>query len=307
MKHVSLIAMHTLVSLTSLSAGAQVVDWASPNDGNWNIPANWTGSNIPDTIGEDAILGLAGAYTVSMSDSFSIGSLTISNPLATLEIGVSRTLTLSGNLTNDGTITINFPSTIFNTYLSFDHDATIAGSGSILLIAQSDPGDAQILANSSTVTHAPGHTIHGSGRISGNIFNSGSIVADNPGGVGLVLAGTTTQDATGIIYADAGTLKLEGGSLTTGGTLTTINNGVIEPQDNATISDITNSGQINIPGNGGTLNIKNSIVNNGAISINSDENTANAHLRFDANGIIEGNGTISMISLGDLSDAQIYT
>jgi len=296
-----------IVVLAGTSVGAQVIDWIAPIDGNWNNSANWMGANVPNAIGEDAVLGLAGAYTVSQTDSFTIGSLTLTNPLAALEIGNSRTLTLNGNLTNDGTITVNFPSTIFNTHLSFGADAAISGSGSIRLIAQNEPGDAQILANAYTITHALGHTIHGSGRISGNLLNSGSIIADDPGGAGLLLAGTTTQDATGTILADAGTVILGGGSVTTGGTITTLNGGVVDSQNNAVIGDITNNGQMNIPGQGWLLLLNNTITNNGDVLINSNDNIFNAHIRFDADATLDGTGTISMVSLGDLADAQLFT
>jgi len=297
----------TLIALTGTSAGAQVIDWIAPIDGNWNNSANWTGANIPNAIGEDAILGLVGAYTVSMTNNFTIGSLTLTNPLANLEIGNSRTLTLAGDLTNDGAIVINFPTTIFNTHLSFGADATISGAGSIRLIAQSDPADAQILANAFTITHALGHTIRGSGQLAGNMLNSGNIIADDPGGAGLRLVGTLTQDATGSITADAGTMLLGNGSTTTGGTMNTANGGVIELQNNATIGNITNNGQLNIPGQTWFLGINSTITNNGDIFINSNNNIFNGHIRFDANAAINGSGTVTMVSLGDLADAQILT
>jgi len=297
----------TLIALAGTSAGAQVIDWIAPIDGNWNNSANWTGANIPNAIGEDAVLGLVGAYTVSMTDNFTIGSLTLTNPLANLEIGNSRTLTLAGDLTNDGAIVINFPTTIFNTHLSFGADATISGAGSIRLIAQSDPADAQILANAFTITHALGHTIRGSGQLAGNMLNSGSIIADDPGGAGLRLVGTLTQDATGSITADAGTMLLGNGSTTTGGTMNTANGGVIELQNNATIGNITNNGQLNIPGQTWFLGINSTITNNGDILINSNNAIFNGHIRFDANAAINGSGTVTMVSLGELGDAQILT
>jgi fibronectin-binding autotransporter adhesin len=295
----------TLIALAGTSAGAQVIDWIAPIDGNWNNSANWTGTNIPNAIGEDAILGLVGDYTVSMTDNFTIGSLTLTNPLANLEIGNNRTLTLVGDLNNNGSIAINFPSTIFNTQLSFGADASISGTGSILLVAQSEPGDAQILANAFTITHAAGHTIRGSGQLAGNMLNSGSIIADDPGGAGLRLVGTLTQDATGTITADAGTVLLGNGSTTTGGTMNAVNGGVIELQNNATIGNITNNGQLNIPGQAWFLGINSTITNNGDILINSNNNIFNGHLRFDANAAINGSGTVTMVSLGDLGDAQV--
>ncbi|MGV6814326.1 MAG: beta strand repeat-containing protein, partial [Phycisphaerales bacterium] len=308
MKKSALINACALVALAGTSAGAQVIDWAAPVDGNWNVAANWTGSNIPDIIGEDAVLGLAGAYTVSLTNSYTIGSLTLSNPLATLEIGNNQTLTLGGDLQNNGTLIVNSPATVFNTHLSFAADATISGNGSIQLIANSAANDAQILPNTFIVTNGAGHLIHGSGKLNGNMQNAGNIIADDPAGAGLLLSGTLTQSAAGIAGADAGIMTLGNGSVTTGGELVTSNGGTIHNQSGvATIGDIINSGDITIAGNNSTIALNGNLNNNGTITINSTNQVFNGHLRFDTGAIIGGSGTVTMISAGSANDAQIYT
>jgi len=296
-----------IVALAGSSAGAQVIEWAAAVDGNWNDTANWTGANIPNVAGEDAVLGLVGAYTVSQTDHFTIGSLTITNPLAVLEIGNNRTLTLNGNLSNEGTLTISFPATVFNTHLSFAADAIISGGGEILLNAQGEPNDARILANTFTVTHSAGHLIHGSGDLSGNMVNSGNIIADDPAGAGLRLAGTMTQTAGGNAGADAGTMFLGSGSVTMGGELISVNGGNISVQTSATIGNITNSGLIEVPGQGWSLHMNDDVQNNGTISLNSDSSVFNAHLWFDGATTLSGSGNVLMKSNGDLADAQILT
>ncbi|MDF1809509.1 MAG: GC-type dockerin domain-anchored protein [Phycisphaerales bacterium] len=307
MRNKNLLTACTLVAIAGSAAGAQVIDWAAPVDGNWNDTANWLGANVPNSAGEDAVLGLAGAYTVTQTDSFVIGSLILTNPLAVLEIGNNRTLTLNGDLNNNGTVTVNFPATIFNTHISFAADATISGNGSILLNALGDPGDAQILANAFTVTHSGNHLIHGSGTIAGAMLNSSDIIADDPMGSGLRIAGTLTQSASGNAGADAGTMLLGSNSVTTGGELITINGGQILVENTVTIGDLTNSGDINIRGDGDFLALNASIQNNGTISINSDSSIFNAHLRFDVASSLNGSGTVIMHSNGDLADAQILT
>ena len=296
-----------IVAFAGSSAGAQVIDWAAAVDGNWNLAGNWLGANVPNVAGEDAVLGLVGAYTVSQTDSFTIGSLTLSNPLAVLEIGNNRTLTLNGNLNNDGTVTVNFPATIFNTHLSFAADATISGSGAILLNAVGEPNDARILANAFTVTHSAGHLIHGSGDISGAMINSGNIIADDPAGAGLRLAGTLTQSAGGNAGADAGTMFLGNGSVTTGGELISINGGKISVQTSATIGNIINSGDIGVPGQGWSLRMNDNVLNSGTITLNSDNAIFNAHLWFDGATTLAGSGNVLMQSNGAFDDAQILT
>jgi len=297
-----------MVALAGSSAGAQVIDWAAAVDGNWSVAGNWVGANIPDAPGEQAVLGMAGAYLVSVTSHISIDSLSITNPGATLELGNSRTMTFNGDMLNNGLMKINEPPTVFNTHLSFSADAMISGSGSILLNAQGEPGDAQILANTFTVTHSAGHLIHGSGNLAGTMINSGNIIADDPLGAGLQLAGILTQTASGNAGADAGTMILANGSITTGGEFVTSNGGVIHnPSGVATIGNLINSGDITIAGNGNTIALNAGVLNNGTITINSTNQVFNGHLRFDAAATLGGSGSVTMMSNGATNDAQVYT
>ena len=307
MKRNKCLSACAIVALAGTSAGAQVIDWAAAVDGNWNVAGNWVGANIPNAAGEDAVLGLAGAYTVSVTNSFSIGSMALSNPLAVLEIGNNQTLTLNGDLSNDGIVAINFPATSFNTHLSFTADGTISGSGSILLNALGEPNDARILANAFTVTHSAGHLIHGSGDISGAMLNNGNIIADDPAGAGLRLSGALTQSTGGNAGADAGTMFLGNGSVTMGGELISINGGEISVQTSATIGNIINSGDIGVPGQGWSLRMNDHVQNNGTITLNADNSVFNAHLWFDGATTLSGSGNVLMQSNGGLDDAQILT
>ncbi len=310
MKNTALITACALVALAGTSAGAQVIDWASPVDGNWNDALNWSPANIPNAIGEDAILGLVGAYTVDLTNSFTIGSLSLTNPDATLSMGQNLTFTLNGNLLNNGLIVVNSSGSIFDAVLRLDNTPILSGSGSIMLNAVSTPNDAQLFITApQTLTHANGHLIHGSGRVIGLMTNSGDIIADFPLGSGLQLSGTYTQTGTGRIGADAGTLLLGNNSVTTGGELFTINGGVVQVDGTlTTIGNITNSGHITIPGGGHSLFLNGNLQNHGTIDINSDALIFNSHLRFDTDATIDGTGTITMALGGtDLSDAQFFT
>ncbi len=308
MKNRTLISACALVALAGTSAGAQVIDWAAPIDGNWNNASNWVGSNTPDTIGEDAILGLIGAYTVDLTNSFMIGSLSLTNPAATLEMNQSLTLTLSGGVLNNGFIFVNEPGSVFDSILRFDSDAMISGTGSIRLGAIGNTDDAQLIANGGfTVTNANGHTILGSGHLGGNIINNGSIIADDAIGAGLRIADTITQGVSGNTGANTGSLLLGNGSVISGGTMSSINGGEIRVNGQiATIGNTTLSGPLNIPGQGYTLALNNGLANNGNIAINSNQTVFNAHLRFDTNTAIDGTGTITMFA-DNVFDAQIYT
>ncbi|MEZ6164709.1 MAG: GC-type dockerin domain-anchored protein [Phycisphaerales bacterium] len=195
-----------------------------------------------------------------------------------------------------------------NSVLNFASNATISGTGEIRMIATGQINDAQINAGSVTVTHMAGHTIAGSGSISGNWFNEGDIVADDSKGTGLEISGQMTQSGAGRIGADAGIVHLGNNTLITGGELLTINGGSVQVDVNlASLDNVQNNGDINVLGNGKSLGLDGSIQNNGSINLNSNMNIFNASLLFSADASILGSGTITMFSLGDQNDARIYT
>tara|TARA_R110002073_G_scaffold118918_1_gene258407 strand:+ start:272681 stop:275665 length:2985 start_codon:yes stop_codon:yes gene_type:complete len=308
MKYAKRLSACAIVALAGSSAGAQAIDWAMPIDGDWNIAGNWTGSNIPNAIGEDAVLGLAGAYTVTTSSNFTLGGMSITNPMATLTVGNNRTHTLNGTLINNGTVVVNTQGSVFNTHLSFASDATISGSGTIILNGPGDPGDAQVLSNTFTITHANGHTIRGAGNIAGNMINSGSIIADLDKSDGLRLSGVVTQTPTGVAQAIGSTLLLGDGSIVTGGELATSASGVVQVANGvATVGDIVLSGDLDVLGSTDTLALNGNLQNDGSININSNGAVFNAHVRFDTDAAINGVGVINMTAMSDPNDAQLYT
>lgn len=309
MKRDRAVIASAIVALAGTSTGTLANDWAAPVDGDWSTAANWLGADVPDSPAEDAVLGLAGSYLVTITNNFTHGGISITNPNATLSLG-SIFHTLNGDLVNQGTIIINTNASIFNSHLAFNTDANISGNGIITLNGANGADDAQIIANDPfTVTHGAAHTINGAGRISGNMINDGLISADSLAGP-LQLNGVLTQSVSGQTGADlGGTLELMNGSITTGGTLYTTSGSVIEVGGTAaTIGGITLSGDLNIPGNGRFLDVNDDIVNEGNIFVNSNATVFNAHIRFIADATIGGTSKIVMNTAGgDIADAQILT
>ncbi len=296
-----------MMALAGSTLSAMGNDWAAPVDGLWSDMVNWVGG-VPDVDTEDAVLGLSGDYLVELNFNYTINSLMITNIGATLNIDSNRTLGMDSGMLNHGTVFVNPQGLASNAFLSFVADGTITGNGSILLNALNEPGDATILPNTFIVTQDVNHLIHGAGRIQGNFINNGTVLADNPAGAGLELAGTFTQGASGTAGADNATLLLGNNSVTSGGELTSVNGGLIRVTNGtATIHDITNSGTVNILGGSDTLAMTGDVTNDGTIVVNSDEAVFNAHLRFDAAATLGGSGEVQMKSLGDFSDAQIFT
>lgn len=307
MKCNQLIFSCAIVAIAGSCVNAQSIDWLMPVDGDWGVAGNWAGSNIPDNASEIAVLGHSGAYTVTSTSGRTLGGMMITNPDAMLQFD-HNTYSLFGDVVNNGLLTLNFNATVFNSAINFQNNATISGTGMIRLNAVANNDDSQINASSGTLIHASGHTIAGSGRLSGVMSNMGDIIADDPAGQGLQLSGTMTQSGTGRIGADTGTLILGSGSLTSGGEFFTINGGLVNiPSSLATISDVDNTGDITIAGNGTTLALGGSIENNGSITINPEASVFNAHMRFETSATIGGTGTISMQAHSEQGDAQLYT
>lgn len=307
MKTTRTLTAGAIVAVAGMTMGAQAIDWAAAVDGNWNDAVNWLGADVPNVVGDDAVLGLSGMYTVSVTDNFTHGGLSITNPDAMLTLG-SIFHTLNGDLLNDGLVVVNANGTNFNSHIAFGVDALISGGGEIVLNGNGSTPDAQIIVNPGFVaTHASGHTIRGHGLLVGEMMNAGNIIGDSVVG-GLEIGGMLTQSAGGNAGADGGMLLLASGSVVSGGELITLNGGVVEVSSGtATIGNITNSGDLNVPGNSRFLDINGPVINDGSIRVNQNGVVFNGHLRFITDTTLSGSGDVTMISLGDLGDAQILT
>lgn len=108
-----------------LSAG--VITWINPAGGNWNDPVNWSTNDVPDAAGDDAVIGVAGTYTVTLDVSPTINSLLVDNTSSTLDLNgnaltllgadgldnfgelllVAGTATVDGAITNESAAEIN--------------------------------------------------------------------------------------------------------------------------------------------------------------------------------------------------------
>ena len=108
----------------------------------------------------------------------------------------------SGGLVNNGTITVNNTNGTPDTFVTAIADATIGGTGQVLL-NRAGP-DAQIGAAAGfTLTNAQGHTIRGVGQLFGHVLNAGTV---SPGiAVGtMTSSGIYTQGPTGSLAVQLG-------------------------------------------------------------------------------------------------------
>lgn len=171
----------TALALTTAAEAGGPIAWASAASGDWNVAGNWNPATVPG-IGNDVLIGLSGAYTVALSQNQSAASVNLTNPNATLQINGFRTLTVDGDLFNQGLIVVNPTQVNSGTRLVFSADANLTGSGTLVL--NHTNGNSELITNTGVLlTQGAGHTIKGRGRISATLVNQGLVLADMPGDV----------------------------------------------------------------------------------------------------------------------------
>lgn len=297
---------------------AQTSTWTNDSGGLFSNAANWDNGS-PNGPGFNAIIDDGdSAVAVTLDGSRTINHLTIGADDSLL-FQNNITLTVAGNVTNDGLIQLN--SVGNSTLLSFSGVGvqTLGGSGIFRLGGNSANG----IGGTGTVANSATHTIEGAGNIGRNtlgIVNNGLIRANisgttmtiDPSAVGgLVNSGTIraenggslvfTGNGGGLFDNDGGTIAaLDGTSVRfnnnasiTGGTLTSVGSGAlfVDPSQTVSFGDLTQSGDL-IIGNNSDLRLSGNIVNSGSISTNSVGNGTN--LRIESGGInLSGGGSIN--------------
>ena len=249
------------------------------------------------------------------------GSVTVNNLTNTGNIVVSSgsSLTPVGTLTNRGTIAVNGGSNGAASLL-ISESVTLNGGGTVTLADEARSGSLLSGINGTTATARlinVDNTISGAGSISGLVFdNRATVVAK--GTNQLVIQQGFPSFNTGTLRADGGTLVLDGSSFTNtggtiearnasraellrttinGGTLNTVGTGVVatagfRTQVNATLNNLTNTGNIVVPSNSSLILVGN-IVNKGTIAINEIGDGA-ASLRISESVTLNGGGTVTL-------------
>jgi hypothetical protein len=286
-------------------------------DGNWGTAGNWSLGTAP-TSSNAVVIG--GTNTVNVNGGDIAGTLTLSTTHDTLAIENNTNLTVDGNITNNGAITLN--SINNTTSLIIGASATLGGTGTVTL---SNNGNNFIYGSAATdvLTVGSGQNISGAGNIGDNslaLSNAGIINATQPnalyietsnsttntgtleatGGGTLILYGqndnsvpNTINNAGGTISAGAGSsVQLTNGIIISGGTLNTSGTGLVETLNGtATLENVTNAGNYVLTNN--TQNtLVGTITNNGNISMTSINN--GTYFLLSGNVTLSGTGTLTM-------------
>lgn len=241
--------------------------------------------------------------------------------------GNARTYLGGTTTTNNGTIAINPNQQDEDAILYlYNSPVTIDGIGEITMRTNGDPNDAIITWHYGSFIQGPAHTVRGEGTLATSIENYGTVSADVPDRTLLLTNGTKTnfglmearnngvlqisttlnQDPGGTVRADGGCVALHGYGTLAGGSVESVNGGVVKAYGSSYVTDITNQGALQLmPGNrlywGGTESI-----NNGSIIINPDGSDDDAILYgYNSTVTLNGTGEIVLRTGGDLNDAKI--
>jgi hypothetical protein len=314
-------------SVRTLPPGTINDDWVGPATGVWSNPSNWNGG-VPNNGGGNIYNvfidnGNPQSTTVTTDISPTINNLTIDSDDA-LIIGNNTSLTVNGNISNAGTLSLNSAGNSTQLIIG-SSNVTLSGGGTLTM---SNNSNNIITGSVGTNTLTNQETIQGSGNIGNSqmaLINSGTIDANQSAGTltlqisnGVTNTGTleATNGATLVITGvtnggvnvmnKGGTIQAVGaGSIVSlenaiiaGGTLTTSGGGVIQTPfgytaalDGST-SMVTNSGTFSL-NNESFVQLIGTINNTGSIQLNSTGNST-AILIGNGNVTLTGGGTLTM-------------
>ena len=277
--------------------------WTSGVSGDWGTAANWNPSGVPNGTTAAAAISVPGNYTVTIAgnEDFTVGTLSINNPLATLNLAgtlsVTNSLSLqSGTLALSGTI-------IGGTIETYSGILSAAGG---TLDGVTYWGPLNLSPASSSLFIKDGITLTGAGGSGKGTIN--------------LTGSSSTLYAVGTETLDNATLNIGNGSssdyvynddisaaavLTLGPNLTinqTGGNAYLYGYDDRTGSGIVNEGTINAGFNGGSFTINDvSFTNQGTINVSNGDSVTISPTSFSnaAGGLLSVNGgTLSITATG---------
>ncbi|TMQ58509.1 MAG: M56 family metallopeptidase [Candidatus Eisenbacteria bacterium] len=213
------------------ASAAGAATWNNRAGGLWSNPANWTPPDVPDSLGESAVLpALSGAYQVTLDINPAIDALQIDAGDPTLDLN-GFSIAAVKLVTNSGTIR-NFTGT-------YDSKRIRNLAGGTLLARADDVVQATgVLWNAGTIVVGPGE----------------HSMLDSPGGLWLQGGGTLVLNATRMADPTGGGLTIDAGTAVRG-------SGVIE-------KSVDNLGVVEGDGAvGGVLRIDGLLFNTGTVRV----------------------------------------
>lgn len=313
-----------LTTLISQAAGGPT-SWNNAAGGFWGDNTNWNPMSVPNQS-DPVLIDLAGTYTVSVNGTRSAATLDITNQMATLGIRNARQFNVFGDVLNDALIIINLESSVSATLFDFEASGILSGTGTLRLNSAASRSQLRTGASGVTLTNEGMHTIDGFGQISAELINNATVRANVPGNELLMLGSNKVNNdtmeavATGIMdfnsltltQGPAGQVRASGlgsridlnSTTIVGGTVSSDTGGTIELLS-ATFDGVNFSGGTMNLQNARTLNVLNSISNDGTIVVNSEGSVSATQITFKNSGAFNGSGEIVLNSVG--SRARLLT
>ena len=304
----------TLMPVLALPASSNIVIWTSSSSGTWEVPTNWN-PGVPaalDTVEINVPSGTTSLpFIVTVDEPASGGGLLIGPGVVLDIIGPDGSLTLSNatinnagtiEATNGGILTID-PSTIINSGTFEANGGTIdltndkvTNSGELLATG----GGALVLSGdtvTNTTTTATVEVDAGSNLDLGSTTISGGIVAvdgllDSTGSSAIDGAAITIAATTGELEATAGTLTIDGGSISNNRELLATGSGTTLILESLTV---TNSGTANVEVDAGSaLDLESATISGGNVTVDGTLNSTGSSFITDV--VLTNTGTIEATS-----------
>jgi len=254
------------------------ISWANASSGTWNMPDNWNPKQVP-TSSDDAVITVAGTYTVTLDVDATVNSLTLGGSSGT------QTLADGGHM-----LRMNAPSAINA------HGLLAMSSGQVLPFAVA-------LTSSGTVNWTGGTIFNlavastGVVSISGAADKTASGATTNAGtvtwtgsGAFIVSGGSNFQNQTGGSFLVKTDASLGGGGVfnnNVGGTFTKS----VTAGTNPVHAPFDNSGTVNLQT--GALDIDSYTQFAGATHLSGGNLSSSIGVVVIQGGILDGNGTVT--------------
>ncbi|HVK10330.1 MAG TPA: hypothetical protein VM597_16305, partial [Gemmataceae bacterium] len=228
-------------------ASAQTYSWTNPDGGNWNVASNWSGGAVPGA-GQNALIDLAGTYTVALSDARSIAAVTVNQSTATLK-------QTGGDLTATGLFSLQAGTLHLTGGRILGYGGFTSAVGTTI---QLDGGQLWALSTGSGLADINGVLDWTSGELHGPGSTSATFTLDGP--VNLIGTGTREIESRGLTRLNGG------GTWDAGRLIVDAFTQNFELPSGATITNTTASGNFSIDGDGSVgsvFNIRGTFIKQG--------------------------------------------
>ena len=290
------------------------VSWNNASGGSWSVGSNWSTNAVPGS-GDDAFIAIAGSYTVSLTATITVASLTISDAAAVLQVqdpggnatvsgtldnggsanldsfgAGGSTLTVGGSLTNGNYFQVGnggmTAASLLSVGATFDNTGGVldlfggqAGAAARMQVAGAAPGT--LVGTYSIVADAGGATLQfGSGQV-GTIASGAVLLLDGANALLSDASDTTTDSALDGLTDNIGTLRIVNGASV------------------AIAGNLLNAGALLLDGDGfsteggSTLTVAGTLTDAGSIAIGPPSGNLNANDTLIASALT-GTGSVGL-------------